>query len=322
MDGNTVGAGSLGSYGESDRIRLDSTTRGACLIAITSLTHCCAMIDVYAEENHGTASNDRKQDPSKSGKWICLESEFAGLLRLSMPSASTPPKRESTLLNLTFNILIPSLVLMKFSTDKWLGPLWGIVVAVVFPLGYGIYDLIERKKANLFSIVGIISVLLLGGLGIMKAGGIWFAIKEAAIPTVFGVAVLLTLRSKNSIVRQLLLNEQVIDVEKVTAAVDARGQRVAFEKLMRDSSIWVAASFFGSAILNFALARYVLRSPPNTTQFNEELGRMNMYSWPVIVVPSMAVMMFVIWKLLNGLSALTGLTSDEIFHAEKKKAEK
>jgi hypothetical protein len=40
--------------------------------------------------------------------------------------------------------------------------------------------------------------------------------------------------------------------------------------------------------------------------------------WPVIVVPSMVVMMWLFWRLMNGLSQLTGLTTDEIFKTEKK----
>ena len=40
--------------------------------------------------------------------------------------------------------------------------------------------------------------------------------------------------------------------------------------------------------------------------------------WPVIVVPSMIAMMVIFWKLMSGLSQLTGLTTDEIFRTEKK----
>jgi hypothetical protein len=50
-----------------------------------------------------------------------------------------------------------------------------------------------------------------------------------------------------------------------------------------------------------------------------QLGRMNMLSWPVIVVPSMAVTMIVFWRLMTGLTRLTGLELDEIFKAAKPK---
>jgi hypothetical protein len=232
---------------------------------------------------------------------------------------SPPAKRENILLNLVCNIVVPTIVLMKFSSDRFLGPLWGLVVALAFPIGYGIYDLIVRRKTNLLSVLGFISVLLSGSLGLLKVGGMWFAVKDAAIPTVIGIAVLVSLRTKNPIVRELLFNDQVIDVDRVNAALDTRGSRPAFDQLLRNASIWLAIAFLGSAILNFLLARYILRSPPATPEFNQELGKMHIIVWPVIVIPSMVVMMFVFWKLVTGLSQITGLSSDEIFRAEKPK---
>jgi len=85
------------------------------------------------------------------------------------------------------------------------------------------------------------------------------------------------------------------------------------------SSLWLVASFLLSAGLNYALARYLLISPPGTPEFNAELGRMHVLSWPVIVLPSMAVMMLAFWKLIKGLTQLTGLTTDEIFRAAQEK---
>jgi hypothetical protein len=79
---------------------------------------------------------------------------------LCKPMSDVSPKRESLLLNLACNLAIPTFVLMQLSKDKWLGPHWGMAVALVFPLGYGIYDLIQRRKTNIFSVIGVLSVLL------------------------------------------------------------------------------------------------------------------------------------------------------------------
>lgn len=233
---------------------------------------------------------------------------------------STPPKRENLFLNLICNIALPTLVLTKLSTEQRLGPQWGMVVALIFPLGYGIYDLVQRKKANLFSMIGIGSVLLTGGLNQLQADVMWFAIKEAAIPLLLGLVVLFSARTKRPMVRELLWNDQVIDTVRVEAVLDERGQRAEFESLLRRASLGLALSFLLSAILNFALARYLLKSPPNTVEFNEQLGKMNGLSWPVIVLPTMAVTMFVFWRLMSGLTQLTGLSTEEIFHPPKKKA--
>jgi hypothetical protein len=235
--------------------------------------------------------------------------------------SASPPKRENLLINIACNIVVPSVVLTKLSTENRLGPMWGMVVALAFPLGYGVYDLIRRKKTNVFSIVGLCSVLLTGGLNYMKVDGLWFAIKEAAIPLLFGAAVLLSTYTRRPLVREVLCNDQVLDIERIEAALAERGTKPEFERLLVNASFAVAASFVFSAALNYGLARYLLKSPVGTPEFNAQLGRMNVLNWPVIVLPSMAVTMLIFWKLMGGITRLTGLTHDNIMRIERAKPE-
>jgi len=229
-----------------------------------------------------------------------------------------PSKKENLLVNLVCNIALPTLVLTRFSGDRWLGPVAGLIVALAFPLGYGVYDYLQRRRANFISIAGFASVLLTGGLGLLKAGGIWFAVKDAAVPLVMGAGVLLSLRAKTPIVQEIFLNEQVMDVARVEATLAERGHEEGFRRLLTAASRWLGGAFVVSAGLNFCLARYLLKSPPGTPEFNAELGRMHLLSWPVIVLPSMVVMMLAFWRLITGLKQLTGLTLDEIFKTETK----
>ena len=231
------------------------------------------------------------------------------------------PKKENLILNLVCNIAVPTLVLTKLSEDKYLGAQWGIAVALLFPLGYGAYDLVTRKKANIFSIIGVVSVLLTGVLNQLKADVFWFAVKEAAMPTLLGAALLVSMKTKRPLVRELLWNDAVIDTAKVEAALDASGHRRDFETQMVRANYGMAASFLLSAVLNYGLARYLLKDPPGTTAFNEQLGRMNLLSWPVIVLPTTVVTIFVFWKLMSALTTLSGLTLEEALHSPPPKKE-
>jgi hypothetical protein len=84
----------------------------------------------------------------------------------------------------------------------------------------------------------------------------------------------------------------------------------------------LAASFALSAVLNFVLARLIITAMPDTPLFNEQLGRLTWMSYIVIMLPSLAIMVLALWRLLKGLERLSGLTLDEILQqpAEKKTA--
>lgn len=236
------------------------------------------------------------------------------------PPAPARPKPENIWLNLLCNIVVPAVVLSKLSAETRLGPLNALLLGLAFPLSYGIYDLVARKKWNLFSGVGLVSVGLTGGLGLLKMAGIWFAVKEATIPLMFAVAVLATARSKRPLLREMLMNEAVTNVPKIEAALDTRASRPAFDALIRRCNWGLAGSFLLSAVLNFVLARIVLTAEPGTPLFMEQLGRMTWLSYIVIMVPSLTIMGLVLWRFFTGLTRLTGLPFEELMHQPPPKA--
>lgn len=236
------------------------------------------------------------------------------------PSPAVSPreqrrKPENIFLNLAFNIVVPGLILSRLSAADQLGPVGALIVGIAFPLGYGLYDLVARRKWNFFSIVGLFSVGLTGSFALMQLDGFWFAVKEASVPAMFGIAVLATLRTERPLVRALILNESVIDVPRLDAELSNRGTRPEFDRLLRNATWGMSAGFALSAVLNFVLARVILKSPTGTPEFTAELGRMTWLSWPVIALPSMLLTMFILWRLLGGIHHLTGLQMDDLLHA-------
>ncbi len=251
-------------------------------------------------------------------RWVGL-SEAPRFLRMdTIATPARPPKRENLWLNLLCNAAFPAIVLSTMSKEHRLGPTWALIVAISLPLGYGVYDLIVRRKWNVFSIIGVLSTMLTGGFGLLKVSGFWFAVKEAAVPLVLGGAVVLTQRTRQPLVKTLVYNDQVLDLPRVEAARDAATARPAIERLLGQVAWIIAGSFMISAVLNFVLALWILKSPTGTPAFGEELGRLTALSYPVIVIPSMAIMIYGMWRLLRGLERLTGLSGDDLFHPRRK----
>lgn len=225
----------------------------------------------------------------------------------------------STLLNLLLNIAIPVLVLTKFSSAEYLGNVWGLVVALLFPIAYGLYELITEKKWNTISIIGLISILLTGGIGLLKLPPEWVAIKEAAVPLAIGAFVLFSLRTPFPVVRKLLYNDMIFDTERIESCIQTEADQVAFERTFTKATYWMAASFLVSAVLNYVLAVVIVKSPPDTEAFNEELGQMIALSFPVIAVPSTLVMMVALWQMVKGLQKITGLELEAMFQGNEQK---
>ena len=62
------------------------------------------------------------------------------------------------------------------------------------------------------SIVSFAGVLLTGGLGLLKLAGFWFGVKDAAVSSLIGGAVLLSLRSREPLVKAIFCNDTVMDL--------------------------------------------------------------------------------------------------------------
>lgn len=224
------------------------------------------------------------------------------------------PKRESLLANLLLNIVIPTVILTKFSGEDHLGIKMGIVVALAFPLIYGARDFIVSRKLNVFSALGFVSILLTGGISLLELDPKYIAIKEAAIPGLIGLATLFSLKTRYPLVKTFLYNDKVLKVNKVAAALREYNNESAFEQTLRNASYLIAGSFFLSSFLNYVLAKLILVSDPGTVAFNEELGKMTAFSFPVIAVPAMLVMMFALFYLFRRIRQLTHLGLDEVIN--------
>ena len=214
--------------------------------------------------------------------------------------------------DLIISIVIPSIILMKFSGDDDLGPTTALVVALAFPIGYGIYELVINGKRNIMALLGVISVLLTGGIGLLKIDAQWLAIKEAAIPLCIGIGVLVANKLGYPLIKKLLFNPSIMNTDRIHAELDKQNNRDQFESRLDRANTLLAGTFLFSAVMNYFLAKLIVRSESGSSAFNEELGRMTLLSYPVIAIPSMIMMLAIFWFIWRTVNKLTGLSLEEI----------
>ncbi|MDR2735853.1 MAG: hypothetical protein LBB20_03425 [Puniceicoccales bacterium] len=224
----------------------------------------------------------------------------------------TAKTKGDLLLDMMFNIVIPSIVMSK--ADDWLDitPLLALLIALGFPIVYGIVDFAKSKKYNTFSIMGFVSIFLTGGIGLLQLPKEWIAIKEAAVPLILGLFVTASIWTNSPLMRILLFQDNILNTSKIEEALEKNSNRPAFDKLIRRGTLWVSSSFWISAILNYILAVILIKSDTGTSAFNKELGRMTLWSYPVIVLPCTVILMISLCKLISGIEKLTGLQLEEI----------
>jgi hypothetical protein len=216
------------------------------------------------------------------------------------------------MIDLLVSLVIPSVILMKFSGDENLGATTALIVALAFPLGWGLFELARYKHFNFIALLGLISVILTGGIGLLKLDPQWLAIKEAAIPGLLGMLVLLSTYTRYPLIKTLFYNPKIFNVEIIRQRLEESGNSRAFDTRLNNVTYLLSGTFLFSSAMNYILAKMVVTSPAGSAAFNEELGQMTLLSYPVITIPAMLMMMSIFYYLWRTINGLTGLKLEEV----------
>ena len=231
-----------------------------------------------------------------------------------------PTKAENPWLNLIFNIALPVLILKK--GGHYIGSFYALLLAVFFPLAYGLLDLYRSHKINWISVLGLLNVLLTGGLALLGKTGMWFAFKEAAFPLLIGTFVWFSSFTPKPALSYFVLNPQAFNIDKMNQQLDTPEKKHDFDKLVKKSTQFLSLSFAVSATLNFVLAARIFApidlslAPEAQSQLlNEQIAKMTQMSFLVILVPSLIILLGIILHFSNRFKKITGTPLEDYFHS-------
>ena len=228
-----------------------------------------------------------------------------------------PQKAQSgnLFLELIVCVILPTLILKYLSPEDQLGPVNGLILGLSLPLAYGIHQFIQEKKFGFIPALGFISILLTSSIGLLELDSKYIAIKEAAIPLIIGIGTIVSLKTPYPLVKTFIYNDKILQIDKVNAALAEHKSEVLFEQALKVATYILAGSFLLSAILNYVLAKVIVTSPSGTPEFNDQLGTMNLLSYPVITIPCVIVMIIAMMYLFKKIKSLTGLELEDIVHS-------
>ena len=222
------------------------------------------------------------------------------------------------MLKFLLTIVIPIAILLTLSDADRLGAIPALLLSLVLPLGYGVWELARSRQVDVTAAISIVSLLFTGLIGLLELPPEWFAIKEAAIPLLFSVLIAGSAGTRFPLVR--LLFDQVVERETAARAIASRSAEDAYRRLItRTSWLW-AGTMALSGIMRYVLATVVVTSTPGSAAFNRELGTMSALRLPTVTLVTLILMIATTTYLVRGTSRLTGLTPSQFFRGGRRVA--
>ena len=148
--------------------------------------------------------------------------------------------------------------------------------------------------------------------------GIYFAIKEAAIPLFISGIALGSIRYKKPLISVFLFQSSLFKKDLIYEKLREYGKEKDFQKLMNKTTVWLSGSFLLSAALNFIIALIVfkdidsgLKEEVKRQILNEQIADMTWMGYAFIAFPLSFITVFILWYLLKHLKQITGLDFKE-----------
>ena len=230
-------------------------------------------------------------------------------------------KKESPFLNLAFNILIPVVILNKGAEfiPSASAALYSLLIALAFPLGYGLMDFVSQKKINIISVIGLVSVALTGGLALLELKGIYFALKEAGIPLILAFVALGSLFFKKPLAELFIFKSSFFNTKLIQECLKKNNKEKQFKNLMIKATLALSGSFVLSAVLNFVIAIKIfvdidplLQEQAKKQLINQQVADMTWQGYVFIALPLTVITGFLMWWVFKQLKNWTGLSLEEL----------
>lgn len=222
-----------------------------------------------------------------------------------MPKKPVPQK-----IQFIAGFLIPTIILLFLSDESKLGPFYGMLLSLAFPVAVELYSFVTGRKASYVSLFAIVGILLIGVISLLGLSEQWLAARRAAFYVIAGLAVIGITRFKRNLIDTGL--NRILDAPKVHKAAKHNGSANTLHK-----SITTVAYSLGVLLLLIGAWSYVftiifMDAPTGSSEFNAQYAELRVLSLPVISLPLFIGVIGLLMHLLSRIEKLTGLTVDEL----------
>lgn len=216
---------------------------------------------------------------------------------------------------LTIGFVIPTIILLFFSDESRLGPLWSMVLSLAFPVTLELFSFATGRKASLISFFSIIGILLIGVISLLGLSEQWLGVRRAAIYVAGALLVAFIVRFKPVWIDRAL--GAVLDMSAIRSAAREKSSVAQVERLLRRRMWLFAGLLLVIGAWSYALTLIVMTAPTGSSEFNAEYAQLRLLSLPYVSLPFLVGMVVLLVSTMGRLEKLTGIESDQLLKKKK-----
>lgn len=227
-----------------------------------------------------------------------------------MPSKQQNRVATSSFVQLIVGFVIPTIILLNFSSAERLGPIGAMFLALAFPVALELYGLTRKRKPSFVSIAAIAGILLIGLISVLGLSKDWLAIRRSALYAIGSIVLFVIVRFKPALIEKGL--DRVLEMEGVRTASRKNKTEAQLMKYTIRASYALAVILAIIAVASYLLTIVFITAPTGSSEFNAQYAELRVLSIFVVTVPFIVAMTGVLIYLVNKFEKLTGLSAEEL----------
>jgi intracellular septation protein A len=225
-----------------------------------------------------------------------------------MAQSKTPG---TSFVEIIVSFVIPTIILLRFSSESQLGPAKAMLLALAFPVALELYRLSKRQKPSVLSMIAIGGILVTGVISLLGLNENWLALRRSLVYFVIAAALLISILIKRPLLDMAL--PHIIDMDTIVAAARKKSALPALKKHLRRTTYMIIVLLVAIGIASYVLTLIVITAPTNTAEFNNEYVRLRVIGLPAITLPLLAGIFGILLYFVSKIEKLTGLDASTLF---------
>lgn len=213
------------------------------------------------------------------------------------------------------NFVLPTIVLLGLSDPSRLGPAKAMLLALAFPVAFELYNLSQKRKASMLSIIAIVGIMVTGAISLLGLSENWLAVRRSVPYVAVAIALLVSMLMKRSLLDWGLTH--LLNMELVRTKAEQKGTWLLLQKRITTIGYVFIAFLTAIGISAYILTLVVITAPTDTAAFNSEYVRLRVLSLPATTLPLLVGILAILMYLFTSIEKLTGLKAEDLVKKRK-----